>query len=82
MSRIILDESLLTKLPTLHEPAEICDRTGRRLGWYCPSPGKPTVGSTREELERLRQDPRKADGKTTQELMQWLEQHAPLEPKP
>jgi hypothetical protein len=82
MSRITVDESLHTKLKALSEPAEICDTSGRRLGWYCPSPAKPLPFSPREELERIRQDPSHTEGRTTEELLQWLEQQAPTQSKP
>lgn len=76
MSRLTLDESLLSKLPTLREPAEICDRAGHRLGWFCPTPTsqKTDSGFSDEDLQRLRSDPANRTGKTWSEVKAWLEQ--------
>jgi hypothetical protein len=60
MTRVILDAILRSKLHDLAKPLELCDETGRILGWLVPvpdanglEPREPQVSE--EELDRREQ---------------------------
>jgi hypothetical protein len=76
MTRMIVDAAFAAKLPTLTEPVELCDTSGRVLGHYFPAPElseyeplEPQVSE--EELTRRS----KSDEKTytTAEVLAHLE---------
>lgn len=59
MTRVIADASLLEKLQQATEALEVCDTSGRVLGYYSPAPDPATYPKSpfsREEIERRRQE--------------------------
>jgi len=64
MAKIIIEESLKTKLSKLEEEVEFCDESGNLLGYFYPSgkggfslpPGAKSPISD-EEIERRRKEP-------------------------
>jgi hypothetical protein len=62
MVKIVADAALADKLHDVLAPVEICDRSGRTLGYYSPAPAAAGEPDTRhrsphsiEELQLLRQ---------------------------
>jgi hypothetical protein len=75
MTRIILDETLLSKLHNLAEPLELCDQSGRVLGRVTPvidlseyEPWEPPISE--EELQRREQSD---EWYTTEQVLAHLE---------
>ena len=63
MTKVIVDDAFRTKLDGLRELVELCDQSGRTLGFFHPllrttDPAQPKVHSplTDEEIERRRQE--------------------------
>jgi hypothetical protein len=62
MTRIVLDAALRTRLNNLDEPLEVCDESGRVLGFFHPivrtaaASTRPQSPYTREEIGRFRQE--------------------------
>ncbi len=77
MNRVILDQSSLMKLQALSESAEICDATGRVVGFFRPAiDGQtrlPNVPFTDEELDRFAVEP---GGRALDEIIDDLETQA------
>jgi hypothetical protein len=75
MTRIVVDETLLSRLRNLAEPLELCDASGRVLGRFVPEfdPAEydlePKI--TEEELDRRRNSGEKCY--TTAEVLAYLE---------
>jgi hypothetical protein len=76
MTRLLVDEHLSAKLPTLCEPVELCDTQGRVIGKYFPAidlskygPLEPQVSD--EELRRRATSNEKTY--TTEEVIKYLE---------
>jgi hypothetical protein len=62
MTKIILDQALLSKLSHLREPAEVCDEAGHTFGYFTPAGDRflyktVEVPFTEEELNRFEQEP-------------------------
>lgn len=59
MTRIVVDSDLWAKLSNPLGPVELCDPTGRTLGYLYPTPGEGKVVSpfSDEELLRREQEP-------------------------
>jgi hypothetical protein len=73
MNKVILDESLRSKLQNLETELEFCDESGCTLGYFLPSVERDRLlydraraQITDEELERRRQEP---GGRTTAEVL-------------
>ena len=76
MTRVIVDEALLSKLHNLTEPLELCNASGKVLARLHPTMDlseyenlEPTI--SKEELERRRQN--KGKTYTTAEVLAYLE---------
>jgi hypothetical protein len=77
MSKVILDDALRTKLNGLTETVEVCEPTGRVLGFFVPRDeylkdlyAKARTAVTDEEIERLRQQ---TGGRSLKEILKDLE---------
>jgi hypothetical protein len=55
MTRVIADATLPNRVRTVTDALEICDESGRILGYFHPAV-RVTSPFSREELERRRQD--------------------------
>jgi hypothetical protein len=61
MTRVVLDAALRSQLNNLDQPLEVCDESGRVLGYFHPifpagvGSARPQSPYTREEIERFRQ---------------------------
>jgi hypothetical protein len=76
MTRITVNEVLLGQLGTGNDEAEICDATGRRVGYFLPDAVYrqlvcrwANAQVTDEELDRCRQE---TEGFTTAEVLDRL----------
>ena len=76
MNRILIDETLLSRLNDLNSQLEFCDETGRTLGYFVPTPERDRSlyewarqEFTDEEIERAR---REAGGLTIDEVRKGL----------
>ena len=78
MNKVILDQSALTKLNELNEGAEICDETGRVVGFFMPAvdrslyEGVDSPVSTEELSRRSKQ----GGGRSLPEILADLEKRA------
>jgi hypothetical protein len=77
MVKIVADAALADKLPSVDAPVEICDTSGRTLGYYSPVPAatgepgtKPRSPHSIEELQQLRQQ---RTGRPLSEILKRLE---------
>ena len=74
MNRILLDPTTVTKLGTLIQATELCDESGRTLGYFCPTDSSQYEGVvvpiSDEELRRREQE---VGGFTTAELLNRLD---------
>ena len=75
MTKVIIDDSIRTKLHNLSQPLELCDASGRVLGHFVPTPDlseyeglEPQI--TEEELRRREQE---TESYTTAEVLAHLE---------
>ena len=75
MTRVIVDETLRSKLHDFAQPLELCDKSGRVLGRLIPAldlseyePLEPQVSE--EELDRREQE---TESYTTAEVLAYLE---------
>lgn len=73
MSKIVLEPSVLAKFDGLDTGAEICDESGRTIGYFVPSSDRirelydwAREQFTDEELERARREP---GGRTIEEIL-------------
>lgn len=76
MTRIVVDDSLLSKLQNLVEPLELCDKSGRVLARVVPSLDPAVFDGlqpkiSREELERRKLEKDKTY--STAEVLEHLE---------
>jgi hypothetical protein len=76
MTRVVIDQSIRAKFNDLAEQIELCDETGRTLGYFVPPEmhrelirAWAIAEVSDEELERRRQEP---GGKTLQEIWRSL----------
>ncbi|MSR56943.1 MAG: hypothetical protein EXS05_04645 [Planctomycetaceae bacterium] len=61
MTRVVIDRGVIFKLNELREALELCDESGRLLGYFTPAADpcerfEPPI--TEEELRRIENDPR------------------------
>jgi hypothetical protein len=75
VNKIILDPPALAKLDDLKEGAEICDETGRVVGYFRPAAhfldyDENEMNVDDEELERIEQN---LDGRPLREIIKDLE---------
>lgn len=56
MTRVMIDESMCSKLAGVHEEAELVDSAGQVVGHFVPA-GEFTPPFTEDEMERRRQEP-------------------------
>ncbi len=76
MTKLVVDAALGSKLTEVGEPVELCDASGRTLGYFHPVPppdsSMATVRSplSDEEIERRRQD---RGGRPLREILADLE---------
>jgi hypothetical protein len=75
MTRIVIDQSIRSKISNLAEQVELCDETGRTVGYFLPAGMHRALlrawaeaQLSDEELERRRNEP---GGKTLAEI--WSE---------
>lgn len=60
MTKLLLDPATSAKLHNLEHPIELCDETGRRLGYFAPVPADASKESrhrspfTDEEIQEFR----------------------------
>ena len=78
MQKVVLDSSLLAKLPSLANHLELCDPAGKTLGHYLPAElykefllAWADANITEEEIEQRRREPR---GRSLKEIWQSLGQ--------
>ena len=64
MTRLTIDSSLSEILPTLTQPVEFCDETGRVLGQYFPRP-EPAENALEPQISREEIEQRKRSKDTT-----------------
>lgn len=78
MTKVILDPELRERLHGLTHQIELCDESGRTLAYVLPSEdylrwayewARSQISD--EELEEARREP---GGRTTAEVLEWLEQ--------
>lgn len=72
MTRLVIDRSLILKLNELGESLELCDESGRLVGYFTPVDTggdrfEPSI--TEEELQRIENDP---ESYSTDELLNYL----------
>ena len=79
MSKVIIDQALRSQLTKLSDQAELCDESGRTLGYFLPPEAylkflyaQAKTEVTEEELEEARQDYKKRGGVTTAEILAHL----------
>ena len=77
MNRAVVDDALRSKLDELQTRTEFCDKDGRVLGVFTPALKVDRATCDRiaslisdEELERRKKEP---GGKTTAELLEYLQ---------
>jgi hypothetical protein len=75
MTRVVLDTTMLEKLQSLRERAELVDPQGRLIGFFDPMRVPEVIDShecpyTEEELRRAEQEP---GGRTLEEILADLE---------
>jgi hypothetical protein len=78
MTRVILDQATLAKLNGLKQPVELCDESGRTLGYFSPAVDRSLydrvqVPISEEELQRRE---RELGGRTLAEILADLEKKA------
>jgi hypothetical protein len=61
MTQVIVDPVTLTHLRNLSQPVELCDASGRVLGYYVPAVGEPATPKllpriTEKELDGRQQE--------------------------
>jgi hypothetical protein len=78
MHKVVLDSSMLARLPKLADHLELCDSSGKTLGHFLPAElykefllAWADANITEEELERRRREPR---GRSLKEIWQGLGQ--------
>jgi hypothetical protein len=82
MSRITLDPAVVAQLDQTREIVEVCDISGRLVGWFSPvTAGINSIRASRspnsrEDLERLRREAANSKGRTTAEVLERLEKLA------
>jgi len=81
MDKIILDPAALAALGKLDHFAELCDPSGRTVGYFTPSASgnlydDAEIPYDEEELQRREQEP---GGYTTAEVLDYLEKLPPRE---
>lgn len=74
MTRIVLDSSAVDQLGALHELAEVCDASGRIVGYFRPATDpslyrRVKVPFTDAELTRFEEEP---GGRSLDEIMRDL----------
>lgn len=73
MNRIVLDDAILEKLGPLDHTAELCDGSGRTVGYFCPADRSDYEGVEAPiSHEELRQREQEVGGFTTAELLERL----------
>jgi hypothetical protein len=71
MTRIIIDKAMLAKLHNLTEYLEVCDESGKRLGFFSPAVEESLdVPFSEEELDRFDREP---GGRSLAEILRDLE---------
>lgn len=76
MTRLIIDSGTVAKLNDLSEPLELCDSTGRLLGYFTPAEDKSLYGKheppplSEEEWQRRENEP---GGRSLSEILRDLE---------
>jgi hypothetical protein len=76
MTRVVIDQSIRSKLNDLGQQIELCDESGRTVGYFLPAElhhkllrAWAMAEVSDEELERRRKEP---GGKTLQEIWRGL----------
>jgi hypothetical protein len=78
MTKLTLDQAMLSKLSHLKEPVEVCDESGHTLGYYTPATDsslykRVKVPFNEDELDRFEQEP---GGRSLAEILADLEKRA------
>jgi len=78
MNKVIVDQSTFDKLRVLNEPAELCDETGRTLGYFRPSVDKALYEQVVPPVseEELRQRLDEGGGRALGEILSDLEENS------
>ena len=72
MERLVLPGDTLAELPNLDRYFQVCDQTGRVLGYFTPAPDQPLESPLSDaELQRRLEEPKRL---TTQEVLDHWEQ--------
>jgi hypothetical protein len=78
MSRLVLDAATAGKFQAVHERVEVCDASGRTLGYFHPANANNGLSDedqrgpfTREQLEQFRSEP---GGKPLSEILKRLKE--------
>ncbi len=75
MNRIILDRAVWDKFGDLREGAELCDNSGRVVGFFTPACDRPSCEDVETPVSReeLRRRARQAGGRGLREILVDLE---------
>jgi hypothetical protein len=75
MNRIILDRAVLDKFGDLKAGAELCDDSGRVVGFFTPACDRPSYAGVEAPVSRdeLWRRARQAGGRALQEILADLE---------
>lgn len=78
MQKITLDHAILSKFSAIKECAEVCDETGRVLGYFSPAVDRSEYDNveipfTEEQLQQFEQEP---GGRSLAEILADLEKRA------
>lgn len=76
MIRIVIDDPTLAKLGGLDEPVELCDTSGRVVGYVTPSDSRSHYANLKSPHsdEELRQRAQEQETFSTEEVLRHLEQ--------
>jgi hypothetical protein len=76
MNKLVLDPTLGSQLNAVNGEVELCDQTGRTLGYFLPAQMRNRIlydwakaQFTDEELDRAEQQ---TGGMTTAQMLEWL----------
>ena len=71
MERLVLADDTLAELHNLDEYCQLCDQTGRVLGYFTPAPDEPLESPLSDaQLQRRIEEPQRL---TTQEVLEHWE---------
>ena len=76
MTRVTLDNETVARLHNLQENLEVCDQTGRLLGYFVPTGDKAMYAQVDGQVSEAELDRREADegGRPLADILRDLEQ--------